>query len=81
MSGTVLGSLRYRQDYLLPDPVCAALSTTDQHWPLVRTQRLPAALRQPDRLKWVLEEVPEHHQNVSTSKGRGRGGHANAQHS
>jgi hypothetical protein len=73
MSGTVLESLRYRQDYLLPGPVCAALLTTDQHWPLVRTQQLPAALRLPARLKWVQEEVPEHRQNVSISEGRGRG--------
>ena len=78
MSSTVLGSLRYRQDYLLPGPVYAPLSTADQHWPLVRIQRFCAA---PARLEWVLKEVPKHHQNVSITKGRGRGEHANAQHS
>ena len=68
MSGTVLESLRYQQDYLFPGPVCAALSATDQRWPLARTQRLPAGLRQPARLEWVQEGVPEHHRDVSTSK-------------
>ena len=81
MSGTALESLRYQQDYLLPGPVRSALSATDQHWPLVRTQMLLAALRLPARLEWVLEEVPKHHQNVSTIEGKDRGGHANAQHS
>ena len=77
-SDRVPGSPCYQKDHLFLAPECRACPTIDPYWPPLRTRWLPAVLRLPARLAWVPEDVPEHHQHISTGKGRLRYWNANA---